>query len=73
MGLSPPMTLICTSPTATKSRTMPFFPSSMALAHSDAIWLPRSRAWTGSMFSSGRQMTLYRTFPARSQLTPMVL
>ena len=58
IGVSPPMTRICTSPTATKSRTMPFFPSSMARDHSAAIWLPRSRAWAGSMPSSGRQTTL---------------
>ena len=37
IGASPPMTRICTSPIATKSRTVPFLLSSMARTHSRAI------------------------------------
>ena len=58
IGASPPMTLISTSPTATKSRTVPFLLSSMARLHSAATAFPRSCAVTGSRFSPPLQMTL---------------
>ena len=41
--LSAPMTLMSTSPTATKSRTEPSLPACMAADHSLAIW--RLRSW----------------------------
>ena len=41
--LSAPITLMSTSPTATKSRTRPSRPASMAADHSRAIW--RLRSW----------------------------
>ena len=40
--LSAPITLMSTSPTATKSRMLPCLPSCMAADHSRAICMPRS-------------------------------
>ena len=69
MGASAPMTRISTSPTATKSRTLPLLVSCMARDHSPASCRLRSAAWP---FPPSRQVTAKRTLPHRSQLTPMV-
>ena len=69
MGASPPMALISTSPTATKTRTLLFRPSRMARDHSSASSRPRSAADPLSPFL---HVTAKRTLPHRSQLTPMV-
>ena len=69
--LSAPMTLMSTSPTATKSRTEPSFPACMAADHSRAICSPRSRAVLWSMSPSpGLYTTAKRTLPIRSQFMP---
>ena len=66
------MTLMSTSPTATKSRTLPSFPASMAAAHSRAICSLRSWAYIRSRLSfPGLQTTAKRTLPIRSQFMPM--
>ena len=69
MGASAPMALISTSPTATKSRTLPLRLSCMARDHSSASSRPRSAAEAPSPFL---HVTAKRTLPHRSQLTPMV-
>ena len=73
MSHSAPMTLISTSPTATKSRTDPALVLCMASDHRWAkSWL-RSCTRRASMASSpGLYTTAKRTFPARSQLVPRV-
>ncbi|SCJ30886.1 Uncharacterised protein [uncultured Blautia sp.] len=68
-GASAPMTWISTSPTATKSRTLPLLVSCMARDHSPASIRLRSSAWP---FPSSRQVTAKRRLPHRSQLIPMV-
>ena len=68
IGASPPITLISTSPTATKSRTLPLLVSCMARLHSCARICPRSAA----LPPPSRQVTANRTLPHRSQLTPTV-
>ena len=68
IGASPPMTLMSTSPTATKSRTLPLLVSCMARLHSCASTWPRSAA----LPPPSRQVTAKRTLPHRSQLTPTV-
>ena len=73
MAHSAPMTLISTSPTATKSRTAPDRVLSMASAHRWASsWLlAYTRRWS-SASSPGLYTTAKRTLPARSQLAPRV-
>ena len=69
IGASAPMTRMPTSPTATKSRTLPLRVSRMARLHSSASTRLLSDALTPS---PPEQVTANRTLPHRSQLTPMV-
>ena len=67
--LSAPMTLMSTSPTATKSRTAPWRVERMAADHSLATISPRSWADRPSP-SPGLHTTAKRRFPTRSQFWP---
>ena len=70
--LSAPMALIDTSPTDTKSRTLPFLPSCIARDHSSAICSARScAAPRSSSPSCGLYVTAKRTLPQRSQFFPI--
>ena len=68
--LSAPMTRMSTSPTATKSRTLPSRPACMADDHSWASI--RHRSWAkASSPSPGLYTTAKRRLPARSQFWPV--
>ena len=67
--LSAPMTLISTSPAATKSRTLPRRPACMASLHCRAtLW---HRSWAFPPLLSGLHTTAKRTLPIRSQFCPV--